>query len=332
MAPPLPPEPAFDDVVLALHGGAGVISRSEMSPGLEAEYRDALAAALSAGLVALRTGGAVEAVEAAVNVLEDSPLFNAGRGSVFTHEGTIEMDASIMDGATMAAGAVAQVTRARNPVTVARAVLERTPHVLLCGPGADAFVRDLCLAEEPPEYFRTERRRKQLLDDLAAERYGTGGAAGSEPAAPPASRFGTVGAVARVAATGSLAAATSTGGRSNKRWGRVGDSPVIGGGCFAKNGVVAVSATGDGEIFQRVVAAHEVAALVEHARLDVAAAAARVIHGSVAALGGEGGLVALAPDGRLAMPFNSEGMYRAHADAKGRLTVSIWRDDATVAG
>jgi len=301
------PEP-----VLLIHGGAGTISRAELTAENEARIRAALGAALAAGWVVLASGGsALDAVEEAVRALEDAPDFNAGRGSVFTSDATIEMDAAIMEGTTRRAGAVTGVRTVRNPVSLARAVMERSPHVMLSGEGAEAFARLQGLPMAPPEYFRTDAR----LEALERVRGTSGSSTLTER-----DRHGTVGAVALDRA-GQLAAATSTGGRTNKLPGRVGDSPVIGAGTFA-DGDVAVSCTGDGEAFMRCAAARTLAALVAYRGMDVASAARHVLDREVAPLGGSGGLIVLDRHGRHAMPFNTEGMYRGIAHS-GSLRVDI---------
>jgi beta-aspartyl-peptidase (threonine type) len=334
-----PPRPRY---ALAIHGGAGTLRRADMSPEVESAYRQALASALAAGEAVLAQGGrALDAVEAAVVAMEESPLFNAGHGAVFTATGGHELDASVMDGATRAAGAVAALTRVRNPVRLARLVLERSPHVMLAGAGAEAFAEAHGAERVDPGYFSTERRRRELAIVQARE----GGLALSEdsslgvfvPAAagpgtaprvpledtPP--KFGTVGAVA-LDAHGHLAAATSTGGMTNKRWGRVGDSPIIGAGTFADDATCAVSATGHGEIFIRACAAADVAARIEYLGEDAATAARSVVFGRLAALGGAGGLIVAGRDGTLALPFNTEGMYRAWVRAGEPATIAIYAD------
>ncbi len=286
---------------LVIHGGAGTIRREEMSAAREAEHQAALEAALAAGGVVLAQGGsALDAVEQAVRALEDCPLFNAGRGATFTAAGTIEMDAALMDGATLQAGAVAAVQRIRNPIAAARAVMERTPHVLLIGPAADDFAEAEGLALAPPEYFRTEHRWQQLQAALATRRVALDH---DLPA-----RMGTVGAVARDR-DGRLAAATSTGGMTNKRAGRVGDSPLIGAGTWA-DATVAVSCTGVGEAFIRCAAAHELSALMRHRGFPVRQAAAEVAEILVPANGGSGGLIAVDAAGEPAIAFGTAGMYR----------------------
>ena len=296
---------------LVVHGGAGVILRERLTPEQASELRLALRSAVEAGRAPLERGGsALDAVQAAVQSLEDCPLFNAGRGSVFTAEGRNEMDAAIVDGATLAMGAVAAVRRIRNPVALARLVMERSPHVLLSGEGAEAFAASCGMSFEEPAYFHTDRRWRELQEALARQ------------AAAPPPALGTVGAVA-LDGRGHLAAATSTGGMTAKRYGRIGDSPVPGAGTYARDGLCAVSTTGHGEFFLRTVAAHEVAALVRHRRLPLAAAARAVLR-QVSALGGSGGLIAVDAKGTIAMPFTTPGMYRAWSDRSGRIRTAIF--------
>jgi beta-aspartyl-peptidase (threonine type) len=289
------PEP-----VIAIHGGAGVMRADKPA----ARQRAVLDEALDVGYALLKSdGSSVDAVAAAVVVLEDSPLFNAGRGSSFNSEGEIEMDASIMEGKTLRAGAVAAVQRIRNPVLAARAVMERTRHVLLAGSGAERFARKHGLKLEPPEYFRTARRLAALRENRI--RY-----------------HGTVGAVA-LDAHGNLAAATSTGGYTGKMPGRVGDSPLIGAGTYADNRACAVSGTGLGEAFIRAAVGYDVCARMLYRRVSVGAAAHAALK-SVARLGGDGGLIAIDRRGNVAMPFNSEGMFRACIDRRGKRSVAIF--------
>ena len=292
---------------LAVHGGAGTIERADMGGPREARQRAALARALTAGYALLREGAsALDAVAAAVLVLEDSPLFNAGRGAAFNADGRHELDAAIADGATLAAGSVAALRRARNPVLVARAVMQHTPHVMLAGPAADRFARRRGLALMPAAYFATARRRRAWLRG----RVDGGG-------------HGTVGAVALDRA-GNLAAATSTGGTTGKLAGRVGDSPIVGAGVYADNSTCAVSATGTGEYFIRTVAAHDIAARMRY-RGESLAEAAHAVLARIARLGGAGGVIALDRRGRLAMPFNSAVMYRGSVGERARLSVAIYR-------
>jgi len=252
----------------------------------------------------------IDAVVAAVRVLEDDPLFNAGRGAVYAANGTLELDASLMDGATLRAGAVAGVRHVRSPIELARRVLERSPHVMLSGPGAEEFALEQGMTPVPNSFFATEHRRLELERILHA---------GASPARD--SLTGTVGAVALDAA-GNLAAATSTGGLTAKRWGRIGDSPIIGAGTYAANDACAVSATGHGEYFIRLAAAHEIAGLMRHRGLGVAEAAATVVR-EIGELGGYGGVIAIARDGTIAMPFNSEGMLRGALDSRGRCEIGL---------
>ncbi len=305
-------------VVLVVHGGAGSAASPSLTPDEEAPYREALADALQAGFQRLQNGGSsVDAVEAAIVVLEDGPLFNAGRGSVFTSDGRHELDASIMDGASQRAGAVAGVSVVRNPISAARAVMERSPHVLLAGPGADAFARECGLAIVEPSYFSTDRRRDELEAFLRREH--AGASSGSNRS------LGTVGAVA-LDRNGHLAAGTSTGGITGKRFGRVGDSPIPGAGTFADDARCAVSCTGQGEFFLRFVIAHEIASLVTYQGLTVAEAGHQVIHGTLARAGGQGGAIILDAQGRAAMPFHAQRMYRGAIDENGARRIAIFPD------
>jgi beta-aspartyl-peptidase (threonine type) len=303
---------------LAIHGGAGTLKRGEMTAGRERRYRAGLRGALVAGGQVLAAGGsALDAVTAAVVALEDEPLFNAGRGSVFSRAGTQEMDAAVMDGRDLRAGAVAGIFGPKNPVLAARAVMEGSPHVLLIADGAIEFCRAAGLAFAPPDYFVTEARRRALRETLAQEAAGGGDA-------DEARRHGTVGAVARDRA-GDLAAATSTGGMTVKLPGRVGDSPIIGAGTYADNRSCAVSATGHGEFFIRYAAAHEIAARIRHAQQPLGDAAAAVV-AELGRIGGSGGLVAIGREGPPALPFNCAGMYRGYAGDDGIVYTAIYDD------
>jgi beta-aspartyl-peptidase (threonine type) len=287
-----------------------------MTPAFEQDLRAGLQRALDAGHGVLQNAGSsVDAVAAAVRVLEDDPLFNAGRGAVFTSAGTHEMDAAIMDGKTLAAGAVGCVQGIRNPIDLARAVMEKTPHVMLAGKGAEDFARELGLEFADAKYFRTEQRW------LALERVRR--AQASSRALSEQDRHGTVGAVALDQA-GKLAAATSTGGSTNKRPGRIGDTPIVGAGTYANNKTCAVSATGDGEFFMRTVAGHDLSALMEYRGMNLAEAAQAVLE-KVAALGGTGGLIALDREGNIALPFNTTGMYRGSVNANGEVFLAIYK-------
>ena len=300
--------------VIALHGGAGTIARDLLSPGQEAEYHQALEAALDAGWKVLDAeGSAVDAVEQAVRALEDCPLFNAGRGAVFNAAGEIELDACIMDGATLKAGAVTNVRTVRNPISLARAVMDHTRHVFLAGTGAEEFARERSLDIVPPAYFETDARRDALRRVQAAV----------APAADQ-DRHGTVGAVALDWA-GNLAAATSTGGQTNKRVGRIGDTPIVGAGTYADTRV-AVSATGDGEMFMRANAAYRISALMEYAGCTPIQAAKRTL-GMVKRLGGRGGMIIVDRNGTVCMPFISEGMYRGIRRSNTSVRTGIHRED-----
>jgi beta-aspartyl-peptidase (threonine type) len=305
--------------VLVIHGGAGVISK-DLTPERRKAVAAGLNAALDAGYGVLERGGSsLDAVERAVAVLEDSPWFNAGKGAVFNHDGKNELDASIMDGATRRAGSVAGVHRIRNPIRLARAVMEHSPHVMLVGDGAEAFAQSQGMALVDPAYFRTEERWKQLQQVLEKEK------TAQDSRLPPPYRHGTVGAVA-LDKQGHLAAATSTGGMTNKRWGRIGDSPVIGAGTYADAGC-AVSATGWGEFYLRTVAAHAICARVAWKKETVAEAARAVVLQDVPSLGGDGGVIALDAQGDFATPFNTEGMFRAWIDRDGKRHVAMLPDE-----
>jgi beta-aspartyl-peptidase (threonine type) len=309
-------------IALAVHGGAGTISRTKMTQALEAEYRNGIENALRAGWDVLNRGGiSLDAVEAAVSWLEDFPLFNAGRGSVFTHEGKVEMDAAIMDGRTREAGAVASVCNVQNPVQLARLVMERTEYVLLAGEGANEFAAQTGVHMQPDEYFFTEHRWRQYLDARAAGRVQLDHSDNSPAAAGKA--LGTVGAVA-CDRQGNLAAATSTGGMTNKRWGRIGDTPMIGAGCYADD-VCAVSCTGHGEYFMRGITAYDVAARMRFKRVKLETAAQEAID-ALSELKGEGGLIAVDANGNVALPFNSEGMYRGWMTDDGEVEVRIYAE------
>ena len=321
--------------ILAIHGGAGTITREALNAGDEAAYHAALAAVLLAGQAVLRKGGtALDAVSEAVRLLEDCELFNAGKGSVYTEAGTHELDAAIMDGATLAAGAVANVGRIRNPVLAARAVMERSEHILLVGPGAEAFAQRQGIAPVDPAYFRTDARYRQwlrareqsgmVLDHDAATQAALAAHAVERAPLDPDGKFGTVGAVA-LDAQGNLAAATSTGGMTNKLLGRVGDTPIIGAGCYANNRTAAVAATGTGEAFIRTVAAYDVAARMAYAGATLQQAAEQVVMELLPSYQGRGGLIALDARGNLALPFNTEGMYRGYARGGETPVTAIYR-------
>jgi beta-aspartyl-peptidase (threonine type) len=303
---------------LAIHGGAGTISPERITPEIERKLRAGLERALDAGEAVLRGGGSsLDAVAAAVRVLEDDPLFNAGRGAVFTSAGTQEMDAAIMDGRTLRAGAVGSVKHVRNPIDLARAVMEKSPHVLFVGEGAEIFAKEAGIEMVDAKYFHTEERWRAL------QRVQAEAAKGNAFSVSDQDRHGTVGAVALDHA-GNLAAATSTGGNTNKLPGRLGDTPIIGAGTYANNRSCAMSATGEGEYFIRLVSGHEIAALIEYRGLPLAEAAQLAID-QVTALGGAGGLIAIDRLGNIAMPFNTVGMYRGCVDVEGRRFVAIYK-------
>jgi L-asparaginase / beta-aspartyl-peptidase len=299
---------------IAIHGGAGAVPRHTLTAERERGYRDGLAAALDLGYATLEKGGSsLDAVTAAVRSLEDNPLFNAGCGAALTRDGAAELDAAIMEGRQQRAGAVAAVRHVKNPIELARRVMEKSRHVLLVAAGAEEFALEEGLALVPNAYFRTEERRAQLESER-----------GGRPVSDlfPSSQ-GTVGAVALDAA-GDLAAATSTGGMTNKRQGRVGDSPIIGAGTYAKNGVCAVSATGHGEYFIRVVAAHHICAAVEHRGLPLIEAVRELLHQRLRELGGSGGVIAIDRSGRIVTDFTTEGMFRGIRDSNGLRHIDIY--------
>ena len=304
-------------VAIVIHGGAGTIAREEMTADKETAIRAALQASVQAGYQALLSGaGSTEAVVAAIRVMEDSPLFNAGKGAVFNAAGKHEMDASIMEGAGLNAGAVASVASIRNPIELAHRVMTDSGHVMLMGDGAEQFAREHGFTMMDPEYFYTDFRWQQLQQIKAAER---------APSDDKDQWFSTVGAAA-LDSFGNLAAGTSTGGTSNKRWGRVGDSPIIGAGTYADNNSCAVSATGHGEYFMRYVVAYNICNRVAlGASVDVAAD--KVVNDILVKANGEGGVIAIDRHGNIATPFNSEGMYRASIDTKGAMTIAIYREN-----
>ena len=306
---------------LAIHGGAGTIARSGMTPEREREYRAGLERALTAGYEILKRGGSsLDAVEAAVRTLEDDPHFNAGRGAVFTSAGTNEMDAAIVDGKTLKAGAVSNLHHIKNPIVLARLVMEKSPHLFMAGEGAEGFAKQNGVEILPNQkYFYTEERWQALQKIKDEEKSGAGG---KKFIITDEDRHGTVGAVA-LDKNGNLAAATSTGGTTNKLPGRVGDSPVIGAGTYA-NGICAISATGDGEYFIRATVARDVAALMEYRGMKLAEAAQKALD-KVAKLGGAGGLIAIDREGDVTLPFNTSGMYRGYVDPDGKFVIEIYK-------
>lgn len=315
-------------VVLVIHGGAGTILKKNMTPEKEKEHEIALTQALLQGYDVLSKGGsALDAVEKAVMVLEDNPLFNAGRGSVFTNEGKNELDASIMDGKTLAAGAVAGVTNIKNPISAARVVMEKSGHVMMVGNGAEKFAALQGLEIVDPKYFYTEDRWKSFLrvrsTDPDSVELDHGNKTSNILPVNHDYKFGTVGAVA-LDMYGNLAAATSTGGMTNKKYGRVGDAPIIGAGTYADNATCAVSCTGWGEYFIRLVMAKSVCDMMAYKKITLEEAAFEMIRKKLPELGGDGGLIAVDKDGNITMPFNTEGMYRGHIQTGGKPVVKIY--------
>ncbi len=324
---------------IVVHGGAGVIERSKLGPEGDKAYREGLKNAVEAGTAVLdKDGSALDAVEAAIHVLEEDPHFNAGHGAVFTREGKNEMDSSIMDGSNLMAGAVAGIQHTRHPISAARAVMEKSPHVMIAGPGADAFAASVGLEQEPASFFFTESRWQSLVKQLTKEGKPIPprpeGVPASGPVVPVAQleespdthMYGTVGVVA-LDRRGNVAAGTSTGGMQAKMPGRVGDSPIIGAGTYASNQSCAVSGTGTGEYFIRLGVAREVCNLVYFRGMKLQAAADQVIHHELEALHGDGGVIAISPDGQQAWSFNTPGMFRARMSEGGKLEISVYRDE-----
>lgn len=294
---------------IVIHGGAGVIKRENMSPEMDKDYRAALSEALNKGKKILEEGGsALDAVEMTIRVMEDNPLFNAGKGAVFTHEGKNELDAAIMDGSNLAAGSVAGVTDIKNPITAARYVMTKSPHVMLAGRGASEFAKEQGLEIVPPEYFYTEKRYNELQKILEREKMGTVGCCALDKA-------------------GNLAAGTSTGGMTNKRYNRIGDAPIIGAGTYANNKTCAVSATGHGEYFIRWTVAHDISALMEYKGLSLKEASELVVNDKLVKAGGSGGVISVDKAGNISLPFNSEGMFRGFATADGKEGIFIYKDE-----
>lgn len=334
--PSAQPTPPMRPYGLVIHGGAGAIEREQTTPTREAEYRAKLTEALNAGYAILEQGGtALDAVVAAVKIMEDSPLFNAGKGSVLSAEGLCELDASIMNGATLAAGAIAGVRHVKNPIDLARDVMEKSPHVFLIGEGAEKFASSLGYERVANEYFQTDFRRQQLERARKRESRQDNGTASLDLSSPGVmdlgissareEKYGTVGCVA-LDQHGNLAAGTSTGGMTNKKFGRVGDVPVIGAGTYANNATCAVSSTGWGEFFIRANVAHDIAAQMEYAGKDLNTAAAATL-AKVAELGGDGGVIGIDRNGNVMMDFNSAGMYRAHRVSHRDPVVAIHGDE-----
>lgn len=326
-------------ITIVIHGGAGTITRKNMTPEKEKAYREALEFALKTGYDVLKKGGtSLDAVEAAVRTMEDSPLFNAGKGAVFTHEGKNEMDAAIMEGKELKAGSIAGVTVIRNPISTARKVMEKSEHVMLVGKGAEEFAKLQGQTIVDPSYFYTENRWQGLQKAIKEEKSVLDHADTTKVKKTgfnynpdnlifdEGKKYGTVGAVA-LDQYGNLAAATSTGGMTNKRWNRVGDAPIIGAGTYANNATCAISATGHGEFFIRSVVGHDISALMEYKGLSLKDASDEVVMKKLVKIGGEGGLVAVDRNGNISMPFNSEGMYRGYIKSDGTLYTGIYKDE-----
>ncbi len=306
---------------IAIHGGAGTILRSSMTEEKEKQYTAALQQAINTGYTILQKGGSsLDAVEEAIISLEDCPLFNAGKGAVFNNKGGHEMDASIMYGKDLSAGAVSLIKNVKNPISLSRAVMEKSEHVFLCGDGAEEFAKKMNLPFESDEYFRDEFRYQQWQKAKEAD----GSFLDHNVQTQSDKKFGTVGAVA-LDVNGNLAAGTSTGGMTNKKFGRVGDSPVIGAGTYANNNTCAISCTGHGELFIRAVVAYDISALMEYKNLSLKEACEEVVIKKLVAIGGEGGLIAIDKNGNIELPFNSEGMYRAMKSSKGKELIAIYK-------
>ncbi len=317
-----------EEFAIVIHGGAGTILKKNMTTEKEQAYKAVLEEAIRTGYDILKNGGSsLDAVTKTINVMEDSPLFNAGKGAVFTNSETNELDASIMDGATLNAGASAGTTNVKNPIDLAKAIMDNSPHVMMAGKGAETFAAEQGLEIVDPEYFFTENRFKSLKrikDSEKVELDHDGKQAFYDPEIKDY-KFGTVGCAA-LDKNGNLAAGTSTGGMTNKRWGRIGDAPIIGAGTYANNATCAVSSTGWGEFFIRAMVAHDISALMEYKGMSLADAARTVIHDKVGGLGGDGGIVAVDHNGNMVFEFNTEGMYRASMNANGELTIKIYKE------
>ena len=312
---------------IVIHGGAGTILKENLSDSLETAYKAKLKEAISTGYEILKNGGSsLDAVTHTINIMEDSPLFNAGKGAVFTHEGSNELDASIMDGATLNAGAVAGVKHIKNPINLALDVMQKSEHVMLYGAGAEKFAQTLGYKMMDTSYFYTQNRYESLQKVLEKEKAKNEKKVSFEDPFIKNSKFGTVGCAA-LDKHGNLAAGTSTGGMTNKRWNRIGDAPIIGAGTYAKNATCAVSSTGWGEYFIRSVVAYDISALMEYKGMTLQEAAREVIQKKIPALGGDGGIVAIDKDGNVAMEFNTSGMYRATMNSKGDLIIKIYKEE-----
>uniref|UniRef100_UPI004049158D isoaspartyl peptidase/L-asparaginase family protein n=2 Tax=Gelidibacter sp. TaxID=2018083 RepID=UPI004049158D len=316
------------EFAIVIHGGAGTILKENMTPEQELAYKKVLEEAIKVGYNILKNGGSsLDAVEKTINVMEDSPLFNAGKGAVFTNAETNELDASIMDGKTLNAGASAGTTIVKNPINLARAIMEKSEHVMLSGKGAEQFAIEQNLDIVNPDYFYTENRFNSLQRIKASEKTELDHNSKSAfyDATIKNSKFGTVGCAA-LDKNGNLAAGTSTGGMTNKRWGRIGDAPIIGAGTYANNATCAVSSTGWGEYFIRAMVAHDISALMDYKGLTLQEAAKEVIQKKVPKLGGDGGIIAIDKNGTIVMEFNTAGMYRASMNEKGELYIGIYKD------
>jgi beta-aspartyl-peptidase (threonine type) len=307
--PPVNSQTPKQEWAIVIHGGAGGISRESVTPDMDKEYRAALLVALNTGKKILADGGsALDAVEQTIRTMEDNPLFNAGKGAVFTHDGKNELDAAIMDGSNLAAGAVAGVTDIKNPISAARRVMTNSPHVLLMGAGASQFASEQGLEIVPNSYFYTERRFNELQEILKKEKNGTVGCCALDK-------------------NGNLAAGTSTGGMANKKYNRVGDAPIIGAGTYANNNSCAVSATGHGEYFIRYTVAHDISALMQYKGLSLKEASELVVNEKLVKAGGSGGVICVDKSGNVSLPFNSTGMFRGFATADGKEGIFIYKDE-----
>lgn len=317
------------NVAIVIHGGAGTILKQNMTPELELEYKKVLEQAVKEGYSILKNGGtSIDAVEKTINILEDSPLFNAGKGAVFTNQGKNELDASIMDGKTLKAGAIAGVTTVKNPIDLARAVMEKSEHVMLAREGAEYFAQQNGIELVNPAYFYVESRYQSLLKAQEKEKTELDHNDKAELYDPyiKDSKFGTVGCVA-LDKNGNIAAGTSTGGMTNKKWGRIGDAPIIGAGTYANNATCGISSTGWGEYFMRNVVAYDVSAMMEYKGISIEKAAKEVIQNKLTKLGGDGGIIGLDKKGTIIMEFNTAGMYRASIDKDGKLTIGIYKEN-----
>lgn len=314
---------------IVIHGGAGTILKKNMTPEMELEYKRVLELAINTGYAILKNGGSsLDAVEKTINILEDSPLFNAGKGAVFTNQGKNELDASIMDGKTLKAGAIAGVTTVKNPINLARAVMEKSEHVMLSREGAEFFATQHNIELVNPAYFYVESRYQSLLRAQEKDKTTLDHNDKTEfyDSNIKDSKFGTVGCVA-LDKKGNIASGTSTGGMTNKKWGRIGDAPIIGAGTYANNATCGISATGWGEFFMRNVVAYDISAMMEYKGFTIEQAANEVIQKKLTKLGGDGGIIGLDKNGTIVMEFNTAGMYRASIDTKGKLTIGIYKEN-----